>query len=32
VLEVGSVIDAVDTHYASPLAGRDLPDLDELDF
>lgn len=32
LLEVGSALYAVGTHYASPIAGRDLLDLDESDF
>jgi len=32
LLQVGSATYAVDTHYASPVIGRDLPDLGEQDF
>lgn len=32
LLQVGSAKYAVDTHYASPVTGRDLPDLGEQDF
>lgn len=32
LLEVGSAKYAVDTHYASPVTGRDLQDLGETDF
>lgn len=32
LLEVGSAVYAVDTHYASPTIGLALPELDERDF
>lgn len=32
LLEVGSAVYAVDTHYASPTTGPDLPDLHDPDF
>jgi hypothetical protein len=32
LLEVGSAVYAVDTHYPSTITGRDLPDLHEPDF